>query len=410
MSTTYRTVAGDTFATVARKTYGTEKEATRLAKANPGTDEPIPSGTVLFVPQQDVFAPSTSSENADEVAVFIDGERFRFWETVTITRSLDTFDTIELSAPFEAGNASFRQTFRPLSYKPLSVTVGGSPLFTGTMVGVEPSLSSKQKTVVVTGYALPGVLNDCTPPAASFGAYQLEYNQQTLEQIAADIISPFGLTVESTGETGTPFERVSCGTGKTVLAFLTELARQRGRVLSNTELGALLVRTAAGAGQPVAQLRQGEPPLLTAKPTFDAQQYYSHITGIEPVVLGLSGSQFTVKNDRLTQAVRPHTFDASDTQDATVKTVVEAKAGRMFANAVTYECTASTWRDSGGQLWRPNTTLGLDAPDAMVYNGYEFLVRSVQFSATRTNRTAALGLVLPGAFNNEAPEALPWDE
>jgi hypothetical protein len=46
----------------------------------------------------------------------------------------------------------------------------------------------------------------------------------------------------------------------------------------------------------------------------------------------------------------------------------------------------------------------------MVYNEYEFLIRDVTFEQTANSEVARLGLVLPGSFTGEAPEALPWDE
>jgi len=45
----------------------------------------------------------------------------------------------------------------------------------------------------------------------------------------------------------------------------------------------------------------------------------------------------------------------------------------------------------------------------MIYEPYTFVVRSVRFSKDDSSETATLDLVVPGAFNGEVPEALPWD-
>ena len=82
----------------------------------------------------------------------------------------------------------------------------------------------------------------------------------------------------------------------------------------------------------------------------------------------------------------------------------------MFGAMASYSVALSTWRDPAGNLWAPNTTLKLQAPGAMIYNSYEFIVRSVEFSKDSTSETARLNLVLPGAFSGQIPEALPWDE
>jgi prophage tail gpP-like protein len=108
--------------------------------------------------------------------------------------------------------------------------------------------------------------------------------------------------------------------------------------------------------------------------------------------------------------VRPLTFKAKDTDNGSIKAAVEAKAARMFADAASYSIQLDTWRDPAGNLWEPNTSLNLLAPGAMIYNNYEFLVRTVELEADRQSRTATHNLVMPGVFSGQIPESLPWDE
>lgn len=411
MSTTFKVQAGDTFESIARKKYGTEKEADRIARANPGVSEPLTAGTTLTVPTLP-DAPQDNLSNApaatdDEVAILIDGQRFRFWDRVRVTRSIDTMDTVEFGAPFDADAPGFRETFRPFSFKPVVITVGGTPLFTGTMVAVSPAVENSQKIVSVSGYSLPGVLNDCTSPAST---YPLEFDNQGLREISAALASPFGIAVEFQADQGAVFERVASEPGKKVLAFLTELAKQRNLVISSTTRGKLLFSQSIESGTPVARLQQGSAPVMAVTPFFSPQEYYSHITGIEPVIVGLAGSQFTVKNPRLQGVTRPITFNAPDTLDADVKAAVESKAGRMFGNMASYSVRVATWRDPQGNLWEPNTIVKLLAPEAMIYNEYTFVIRSVEFEREGRKETATLNLVIPGSFSGKVPESLPWED
>jgi prophage tail gpP-like protein len=254
---------------------------------------------------------------------------------------------------------------------------------------------------------LPGVLNDCTPPASA--PDKLEFNKQGLSDIANSLAAPFGLSVEFKADQGAIFERVAIKSDQTVFAFLTELAIQRNLILANDERGKLIVWQSVTVGNPVARLQQGESPLMSVSPFFSPQEYYSHITGIEPVAVGSQGSQFTVKNPRLLGVTRPLTFIAPDTNDSNIKAAVDAKASRMFGNLVSYSIKVSTWRDSFGNLWQPNTTINLLAPDSMIYNEFEFIIRSVEFQSNSTTKTATLNLVLPGSFSGEIPDNLPWD-
>lgn len=406
----YTIINGDTFESISRKQYGTEQESGRIARANPGVREPLTAGTSIIIPTLP-DAPQNSPQSApankiNEVAVLIDGARFRFWNSIQISQSIDSIDSVSFGAPFDSNAPDFRDIFRPFSFKPLTVTVGGVPLFTGTMVAVDPSLDNSQKTVSISGYSLPGVLNDCMFLASS---YPVEYNNLNLLKIATAAADTFGINVDFEGDPGPAFERVNPGPTTKVLSFLTDLAAQRNFVISSSPSGALRFLRSIEPGRPVAVLQQGASPVLSVVPTFGPQSYYSHITGIVPTVVGVAGDQFTTKNPLLPDVVRPFSFKAEDTTNADVKASVDAKIGRMFGNMASYQLSVSTWRDPSGALWAPNTTISLQAPDAMVYSQYEFIVRSVDFERSSDSETATLTLVLPGAFSGKIPEALPWD-
>lgn len=406
----YSVRPGDTFESIARRVYGDERRARAVAQANPGVSEPLAPGTVLAVPPAPGApadrAPQAPATVENEVALLIGGQRFRFWSDLRLTRSLDAMDTVEFSAPFEADAPGFRDTFRPFSFKTMDVTVGGAPLFTGTMVGVMPALNNDQKTIGVSGYSRPGVLNDCTAPAS---AYPIEFNGLDLRAIAAALAEPFGLSVVFDGPIGSAFERAAVEPGGNVLSFLSDLARQRGLVVSSTPEGALLFQQSATVGSPVAALRQGASPVLGVTPSFSPQQYYSHITGLEAVRVGTQGSQFTVRNPHLAGVVRPMTFSAPDVEGGDITDAVRAKNGRMYGNMAAYAVQVDTWRDPQGQLWTPNTTVTLEAPGAMVYSPYEFVLRSVAFDRSGSKESAELDLVLPGSFSGQTPESMPWD-
>lgn len=410
MSTTFRVGQGDTFDSIARKRYGSGTDAGRIARANPGVSEPLTAGTVVTVPSQPDAPRDLQSQSPattlDEVALLIDGQRFRFWDRIRVTRSMDALDTVEFGAPFDHETPGFRDTFRPFSFKSAVINVGGEPLFTGTMVDITPALGDDMKTIAVSGYATPGVLNDCTAPASD---YPLEFNGQTLRAIAEALLAPFGLAAVFQADAGPPFERVALQPGKNILEFLADLAKQRSLVVASTERGELLFWQGVEPGRPVARLAQGAPPLLSVAPSFSPQKYYSHVTGIEPVTVGLSGGQYTARNPHLEGVLRPHTFEAPDAQDADIQTTVDAKAGRMFANVASYSIRVATWRDPNGDIWAPNTTLKLLAPGAMIYTEYEFTVRSVAFDEDEETQTATLELIIPGGFSGITPEALPWD-
>lgn len=410
MSITYKVIQGDTFEIIARKQYGDDLKSNLILQANPGISEPLTIGTLINIPMMS-DAPQNipqraPSDNPSEAAILISGVRFRFWDSIRITRSIDTIDTVEFSAPFDSDDINFRRTFEPFSYKDISVTVGGDRLFTGTMLTPVPVLENAKKIINVSAYSLPGVLNDCT---ASSELDTLEFNDQNLFQIVNKLVDPFGISVDFRGLQSDVFDRVAIKPNKKVLSFIVELAKQRNLIVSSSQNGELLLGNSNTFGVPVVTLKQGEPPLLSVTPFFSPQEYYSHITGIEPIIVGLSGSKITVKNPRLNGTVRPLSFTVTDGNESSIKDVVDAKMGRMFGNLVSYSVKLSTWRDPSGDLWEPNTIISLLAPNAMVYNNYNFIIRSVIFEKDSNTEIATLNLILPESFNGEIPNRMPWD-
>lgn len=403
MSITYNTIAGDTFDTVARKKYGTA-DGQLIRRANPAMSEPLSPGTTLVIPDQPA-APTnqptgTLADNPDEVAIIVDGEAFRFWETVSVTRTIDQMDTFSLTAPSS-------RVFTPLSFSSVSVSVGGAPLFTGTLLNVQPTVDAGKLVDDVSGYSLPGVLNDCTMPASALD--MLEFSGQTLREIASELLKPFGISAEFADDAGPVFDLVAIAESDKVLTFLASLATQRNLVIGSSPEGALVFSAPTG-GTPVARLAQGIAPLTSVMPVFNPQKYYSDITGVEPVILGLAGQVHTVKNTRLSAVVRPYTYVVLDTTGGDLKTAVEAKAARMFAGAVVFSLGVATWRDANGNLWAPGSTIELDSEAAKVFGPYEFLIRSVTFRSSPAGRTATLDVVPPTAFTGKIPERMPWDE
>ena len=385
---------------------GTPAQARQLWEANPGATDTrdliIP--TVPDAPQDMPHEmPATSP---DEVALLIDGVRYRYWSEMAINRAIDSIDTVDIKAPFTVDVPEFRAAFRPFTYQPMSVTVGGEVLFSGTMVSVDPAITETEKTVTVSAYAKCGVLGDVNPSAS---ALPTEFNNLTLKEIAARLCEPFGVAVEFTADAGKAFERVACDPTRRILDFLTELAQQRGLLMSSGPTGNLVF----GKPQdkpPVARLRQGESPITGITPKFSPQNYFSHITGLESAEAGKKGGQHTVRNPHVKAGVRPYNFSVTDADGSDVKTATEAKAGRMIGNMASYAVELCTWRDASGKLWAPGDSVTLTAPDALIYNEYKFIIRAVTLNRVGDSMTASLELAMFGAFSGEIPEALPWDD
>jgi len=348
---------------------------------------------------------STMFDN--EVAVLIDGKRFRYWSRIKINLAIDNIATTEIEAPFDPDDWVFTDTFKPLSYKPFGVSINDKTFFTGTMVPVNPKLESNSSEIAAGAYSLPGILTECSEPITAF---PLELKKQNLRDIAVKLLKPFNLVVDMRGDPGSVFDKVAIKPENKVLPFLVELAQQRGYVISSSEVGDLVFWRAVEAGEPVALLEQGMPPMTRVEPAVSPAEYYSEITGVKPIrVRSKTSKSFTVKNSFLPGIFRPFIFSIPQGKDIDLEQAVRAKTSRMYANVVAYSVDVATWRDSHGELWAPNTVVRLRAPGAMVYDYHDFIIRSVAFEKDKEKEMATLDLMLPGSFGTTEPGGLPWE-
>lgn len=344
----------------------------------------------------------------EQVGVQVGSKDFEDWSELELTLSLDTFATLSFRAPFEPTSADFRATFKPFSFSPLKVLLAGSPLFTGCLVGVHPEVTAEERKVEITGYALPGVLDDCNAPGDST---PYEYKKVTLKTIAEALAGPFGIRVRFQDDPGAKFGKAKLENDKEIFKFFCELAQQRGLVFTSDADGVLLCWKSVKTGNPVARLTDQSQPLVKIEGTFNPQEYFSQITGFGRSRRKHGGAKHTEKNVWLQNVLRPHNFRVPDTDPAEVPDATKAQLGRMFANVASWTVEdLPTWRDPQGELWQPNTTITVNAPYAMIYRDTELLVRSVRLKQSAGKESADLNLVLPGAFSSEIPSFMPWDD
>jgi prophage tail gpP-like protein len=370
--------------------------------------EPLTPGITVVLPG-DPAAPQDSPGGApaadpDAVSIALGGQRFRHWSQYTITRQLDGVSAIDLKAPFDEGSLTFRTAFLPGQFRPLTVLVGGEPLFAGTAVKPKPTWTEEERSVQISGYGTPGVLQDCTLPVSAF---PLEFNDVALEDIAARLCEPFSIGVAVEADTGGPFTRVAMKPTDKPWKFLADLAQQRGIVLGDTPTGELALRKSATIGSPVATLLQGSPPVTGLSMDPNPQAYYSSVSAIAPSKAGKTGASSTIRNPYLPAVVRPLTVEAKDA-DGVPQVAALSRAARMFGELATFKVDLVGWRNPTGELWAPNSTVALFAPGIMVYDVIELLVRVVRLSRDDEATTAQLDLVIPEAFAAALPESYLW--
>lgn len=402
---THIVAVGETFETISSRYFGEPGQAIRIRNANPGSiGHPIP-GTRITIPES--ASNAAVSEAAAGLVVRIDGVEFQHVEELTITRSIEAVDTVEIVSPLAATEA-FEDLIKPFTFRDLEITDKGARVFTGILVSILPAVTADEGSRVrMSGYSTPGVLGDCMAPASS---YPISFRKMGLVDIARRLADPFSVNVVQLGDVGGPFRRVKLKRDQKMLGLIVDLAKQRQVLVRSNTDGDLVLSAPPAINPPVATLSQSEAPLMKVVPFFSPQKYYSHVTGVRMTKRGNPGSQYTVTNADAAERgiVRPLTVTMRDVTRSELPKATEALAGRMLANAVGYGVAVPTWYDADGAIWTPGDTIQLEAPDAFIRQPYDFQIRSVTMKRGADGDTSAITLMLPGAFGGTLPTVLPW--
>lgn len=420
MAKTHIVKLGDLLYLLSQKYYGTPSKWQKIVNANgflKGRGKAIDGSPLIFpldiliipddIPQKPAQNINANSEN--DITIKIDGQRFAFFNEVSLTQEIDSFDVFNFSAPFKSDEFIYREAFRPFGYKNVQVYYGSNLFLDGTLLAPQSQSSPDIAPVSLTGYAKCGVLSKSN---LSITRFPIEFNNQNLQQITNSMISDFGISATFESAAGNIFKKVTPEPEQKILDFLINLAQQRGLLISNTIEGNLLFwKTRTGII--TSTFREGETPFISCIPNFDPDDFYSEITGIMPAKSGVASQKFTVVNNYMQSRGinRPYNFIISDAEQSDLQNAVKTKAGFMFANAISYQLKVFGHRNRNNQLYQKNTLISVLAPNAMIFRDTTFLIKKVTLNRTEQGGdTTILDLVLPESYSGQIPAIMPFEE
>jgi prophage tail gpP-like protein len=425
MSKTHNVVSGDTLGSIAVRYLGSWGQWIKIRDTNPqlagrktasdGSPLLFP-GDALIIPFDETSSAASAapkktialSDSERDVSIVIDGKEFTGFTGYDINLSFDSFDTFSFTAPYDYSIAELASTIVPFAFKSCEVYYCGHLLFKGTLLTPDPELAAKSSEITLQGYPLCAVLNDCMLPPTK---YPLPCNGINMKGIAEAAAECYSIPVIFDGDIGADFTEVSIEPTDKILDFLSKLSKQRKLLFTNDEMGRLVFFTVKSEAA-VASFSEGKLPLLSIKPKFGAQEFFSHITGFSKTDAEYPSLSYTYENKYLINKgiLRHHTITIDDAETASdLENAVRSYAGRMFADCVSFELECEGHVNENNELFGKGMTVCVYAPGAMIASETNFIARNVHLKRTKEGKTTSLTLVLPGSYTGELPEAFPWE-
>jgi len=334
-------------------------------------------------------------------------------------RKIDFFNNFTLKLPYDSLSGNFSFTFYNNPDNPehkellcighyhiCKVTHNGETLLTGNMISQGFVSSSQRKLVAITGYSLPGVLEDCEIPPK---IYPLQSDNLSLKQIAQKIIAPFGLkmVIDSSVSSlmNSSFKKSTAKENQNIKSYLSELASQKNIVLSHTPNGELWFTKAKTKQKPILDFdtSKGAIPGTEFTLQFDGQAMHSHITVQKQASTdGGNAGEYTIRNPYVINSVyRPKVIsqnsgDDNDSQKA-AKTALAAELKNLKLTIKTDRWIVD------GKIIKPNNLITVINPEIYAFKKQTWFIESIDFVGDNTQTTATLNCVIPEVYNMETP-------
>ncbi len=298
--------------------------------------------------------------------------------------------------PFDPGNVDRYELFKPRQYNRSEVYIGGKLQGTGLMYTPEPTIDKTGRYVTLESWSLAADAIDSTmfPP--------FEMNNITLQKRADALVQPFGIRVIWEGGADKPFKRTSAGKSDKVMGHLLSLAQQRKLLTMSNAEGDIVIHSVA-AGSPVATLEEGSVPFKKFKARYDGRKMFGSYTCN-------SSSPKRSKNatafDDGVPLSRHTTVTANESDDEDMASAAVREAQRALADSLTTPYPVPTWYSKTNPLtlWDANTIVSVISPTMFLPDGFDFLIRSVEYKYSKEATSAVLGIVPPQIYTGEPLE------
>ena len=418
---TYVVLPGDTLVSIAKQAYGRGNKWRDIYRVNQtklrsGDPNIIYPGEVLTIPLDDVAVaaaldllsaklPQLPGKEKDDFTILIEGVQFKV-QAGRVIRSIDTAaDGWSATILWNPKNPLTNRVLLPFKYPVASCYLGSLLTVNGYLYNMKNRVTPSGIFKDLEGFSFTADIVDSTikPP----------YEQQnvTLQTRAQTLVLPLGILIKwEVLEPDLPFDRVTAKPEDTIFKHLSELAAQRGILISSTPLGELLF-TKAALGAPIGTIQEEFPPGKDVEISFNGRKRFntykaiSQTPGRKKAAKGFTKSAISL--DVAVPRSRFKTFIADNSTAADIQKAANWKRSKQVADSLTIPFPVSSWYDPTGNLWRENTLVVVRSDSLQVPFGFTFLIRSVEYIYEPGGTTAVLSLVPPQVYTG-LPIVEPW--
>lgn len=326
------------------------------------------------------------------------------FNNVTLSLKYDALaSAFGFSYYFNPDNSEHKELMCIGHYHECTIEYNNELLLTGQILSETFTDQSQVQMVGLSGYSLPGVLEDCQIPTS---IYPLQVDNLSLLQIAQKLCRPFNISVVVDGvedKMNEVFTTTEAKESQTIKSFLSELAVQKDIVITSNEKGQLVFTKAKTNLKPIAVFDRTIP-VTSMSLSFNGQGIHSHITVMKQADEGNAGEE-TIRNPYVINSVfRPKVMTQTSGNDVDTTKAVKAALASELKN-LKLSITLDRWV-LNGKVIKPNNIITVENPRVYLYKRANWFIESVEYSGNEKQQVCTLTCVLPEVYNGNVPEYL----
>lgn len=413
---TYTVVRGDQIRRLARSAYGYDRSSDivdanfELLNGKPTSLEGLPTiyaGNKLYFPDiKKQFSEKVPAQTDDEISIRIDGKVFSGWTASSINRSINTVaDAFTFQLPYDPNNKDQREKTKPYSYLQTDLFIGGEIYIAAQSIKWSPSARTNETIKTVDARTKAGHTIECMAQKRS-----IEYINQTLAEIAVDIMKSYGDNLKPQFFDGDSdiFPKVRKEITDTDFAFLSGLAAQKGFMITSSDDGSMAFIRANVAGKPVFRFVEGVTAFEHISGSYDGTKRFSSYTAVTESA-GEYGPSSTLSDDTIS-IYRPFVFSADDLESGNLETALQWRRSKALADSTSIKITVTGWRNEYNQLWRENMIGTVHSPSVDIHKETAYIISGVELTKDENGgNLSVLTMVLPQAYTLDFPDSFPWE-
>lgn len=406
----YTVISGDTLSRIALRAYGVASKWRIIWAANEtvlrsGDPDLIFPGEVILIPGDptvdgilDDQRPELPGKDPDQFTLLIEDQELPV-VSAKVTLTADTgANGWTATRALDPGDGFTVEFLRPYSYARAKVFLGGVLVDTGFLFHTVSEESAGGIRLELHGFTKTANALDSVVKSP------FQASNVTLKQRAESMLEGRDVPLVFESQNDSIFKRVKAGKTEKIFQHLDKLAKQRTVLISCTKLGELLMYDPVTDGS-IGTLEAGDGLIGDVKGEWDGRKRFNCYLGYGK---GPRKNRKAVSKDNGVPVSRMTAFEADDTTDGDIQKAADYYRNKQIAGALSIPVPVTSWYGPNGKLWTPNTLITVKSDALFLFDGFTFMIRSVEFNFDSNRADATLMLVPPTVFT-KGDLVDPWE-